>query len=69
MKFYDREKELELLSSIKERSATDAQMTVVIGRRRIMKTNLLKKAIENERAALYLFVTRKKEVLICDEFK
>lgn len=69
MKFYDREKELEFLSSIKERSATDAQMTVVIGRRRIMKTSLLKKAIENERTALYLFVTRKNEVLICDEFK
>ena len=69
MKFYDREKELELLSSIKKRSATEAQMTVVVGRRRIGKTSLLKKAIENEGTALYLFVTRKSEVLICDEFK
>jgi len=69
MKFYNREKELDLLSSIKERSATDAQMTVVVGRRRIGKTSLLKKAIENEDTALYLFVTRKSEVLICDEFK
>jgi AAA+ ATPase superfamily predicted ATPase len=69
MKFYNREKELELLSSIKDRSETNAQMTVVVGRRRIGKTSLLKKAIENEATALYLFVTRKNEVLICEEFK
>lgn len=69
MKFYNREKELELLNSIKERSATDAQMTVVVGRRRIGKTSLLKKAIENEDTALYLFVTRKSEILISEEFK
>ena len=69
MKFYDREKELQLLSSIKERSATNAQMTIVVGRRRIGKTSLLKKSIEYEVDALYLFVTRKSEILICDEFK
>lgn len=69
MKFYNREKELGLLSSIKERSATDAQMTVVVGRRRIGKTSLLKKAFENEETALYLFVTKKNEILICEEFK
>lgn len=69
MKFYNREKELDLLSSIKERSATEAQMTVVVGRRRIGKTSLLKKAIENEDTALYLFVTKKNEILICEEFK
>lgn len=69
MKFYDRERELELLSSIKERSETEAQMTVVAGRRRIGKTSLLKKAIEKESTALYLFVTRKNEILICGEFK
>jgi AAA+ ATPase superfamily predicted ATPase len=69
MKFYNREKELEFLTSIKERSAEEAQMTVVVGRRRIGKTSLLKKAVENEDTALYLFVTRKSEVLICEEFK
>ena len=69
MKFYNRENELELLNSIKIRSLTDAQMTVVVGRRRIGKTSLLKKSIENEGTALYLFVTRKNEILICDEFK
>ena len=69
MKFYDREKELELLKSIKEHSEAEARMTVVVGRRRIGKTSLLKKAVENEATALYLFVTRKSEVLICEEFK
>ena len=69
MKFYDREKELELLDSIKMRSATFAQMTILVGRRRIGKTSLLKKSIENEADAIYLFVTRKSEILICDEFK
>lgn len=69
MKFYDREKELELLKTIKEHSETEARMTVVVGRRRIGKTSLLKKAVENEETALYLFVTRKSEVLICEEFK
>lgn len=69
MKFFNRERELELLSSIKERSKVNAQMTVVVGRRRIGKTSLIKKAIECEDTALYLFVTRKNEILICEEFK
>lgn len=69
MKFYNRERELELLTSIRERSEEEAQMTVVLGRRRIGKTRLLKKVVENEETALYLFVTRKSEVLICEEFK
>lgn len=69
MKFYNREKELEFLTSIRERSVEEAQMTVVVGRRRIGKTRLLKKVVEKEDTALYLFVTRKSEVLICEEFK
>jgi len=69
MKFYNREKELDFLKSIKECSETEARMTIVVGRRRIGKTSLLKKAVEKEDSALYLFVTRKSEVLICEEFK
>jgi AAA+ ATPase superfamily predicted ATPase len=42
-------------------------MTVVIGRRRIGKTSLLKKDIEG-RLAVYLFVARKNEKLLCEEF-
>ncbi len=69
MKFYNREKELALLDSIKERSENNAQMTVIVGRRRIGKTSLIKKANEGDNTSLYLFVTRKNEVLICEEFK
>jgi len=65
MKFYNREKNLEFLTSIKERSETKAQMTVVVGCRHIGKTSILKKAVGNEDSALYLFVSRKSEILIC----
>lgn len=67
MKFYNRESELVLLSSIEDRSATEAQMTVVVGRRRIGKTSLLRKSIEN-RTSVYLFVAKKNEILLCKEF-
>lgn len=67
MKFYNREKELAQLQKIRERSAQSPQMTVVIGRRRIGKTSLLKKDIEG-RLAVYLFVARKSETLLCQEF-
>ena len=53
MKFYDREKELELIQNAKKQSLDNAQMTVVVGRRRSGKTTLLKKAIEKEPDALY----------------
>jgi uncharacterized protein len=67
MKFYNREKELTQLQKIRERSAQAAQMTVVIGRRRIGKTSLLKKDMEGH-LAVYLFVAKKSEALLCQEF-
>jgi hypothetical protein len=42
-------------------------MTVVIGRRRIGKTSLLKKGMEGQ-IAVYLFVSKKSETLLCQEF-
>lgn len=66
MKFY-REKELNLLQKIEERSKQSAQMTFVVGRRRIGKTSLLVKAAEG-RPMLYFFVSKKNEVLLCEEF-
>jgi len=41
MKFYDREQEMERLRQIRQQSLTNAQYTVVTGRRRIGKTQLL----------------------------
>ncbi|OOG76832.1 ATP-binding protein [Algoriphagus sp. A40] len=67
MRFYNREKELDQLKTIRERSAQSAQMTVVIGRRRIGKTSLLKKDMAGQ-LAVYLFVAKKSEALLCQEF-
>ena len=41
MKFYNRENELEKLSHIQATSHSHAQMTIITGRRRIGKTQLL----------------------------
>lgn len=67
MKFYNRNKELKLLIDIRERSMEAAQMTFVVGRRRIGKTSLLVKATE-ETECLYFFIAKKSEVLLCVEF-
>ena len=65
MKFYNREKELQNLSAIEEASKESSKMTVVVGRRRIGKTTLIKKAYSDR---VYLFVSKKNEALLCDEF-
>lgn len=67
MKFYNREQELRLLRDVEERSHQVAQMTFVVGRRRIGKTSLLVKAHEQS-TSLYFFVAKKNEVLLCEEF-
>lgn len=67
MKFYNREKELAQLDETEKLSHKQAQMTFVVGRRRIGKTSLLVKATENK-DVLYFFVAKKSEVLLCSEF-
>lgn len=67
MRFYNRENELALLNKIEKLSHSTAQMTFVVGRRRIGKTSLLLKATENENI-LYFFVAKKNEALLCAEF-
>jgi len=66
MKFYNREKELELLQKIENRSQKSAQMTFVVGRRRIGKTSLLIKATEQE-TCVYMFASKKNEALLVSE--
>ena len=68
MKFYNREKEIETLRHIQLKSAQHAQFTVLTGRRRIGKTQLLLKAFESE-TILYFFVARKSESLLCRDFQ
>lgn len=67
MKFYNREKELQLLQEIEVTAHDHSQMTVLVGRRRIGKTKLLLKAIEGK-PAVYLFVSRKSESILCSQF-
>ncbi|MDD3859320.1 MAG: ATP-binding protein [Bacteroidales bacterium] len=67
MKFYNREKELDLLKHIENKSSDVAQMSFVVGRRRVGKTSLLMKSAE-EYLSLYFFVSKKNEALLCSEF-
>jgi AAA+ ATPase superfamily predicted ATPase len=41
MQFHNRTKELEILRKPEEKAKTHAQMTIIVGRRRIGKTTLL----------------------------
>ena len=70
MRFYDRNSELEELRRISKLSFEDhSRMTVVTGRRRIGKTSLILKATTGEIPAVYLFVGRKNEALLCTEYQ
>jgi AAA+ ATPase superfamily predicted ATPase len=67
VKFYNRDKEVGTLRKIEKNSQSVAQMTMLLGRRRVGKTTLLKNAFAAN-TALYFFVAKKNEVLLCDEF-
>lgn len=67
MRFFDREQEFEKLRKIEELSHEIAQFTIITGRRRIGKTEMVKKYFEN-RTMLYFFVARKAEADLCDIF-
>ncbi len=67
MKFYNREKELELLKKIETLSHKSAQLTFLTGRRRVGKTTLLRECFKGK-AYLYFFIGKKNEILLCEEF-
>ncbi|GHT39467.1 ATPase [Bacteroidia bacterium] len=68
MKFYNRTQELAEMQRIRDLSFTDhSRMVVVTGRRRIGKTSLIMKSVEDT-PTVYLFVGRKKEATLCSEF-
>lgn len=67
MKFYNREQELKLLNYTREETNSGSKLTVITGRRRVGKTKLVLKSLENTNF-LYFFVARKSERLLCEEY-
>lgn len=66
MKFYGRENEVDELRKIRHLSKTGSRMTVLTGRRRIGKTELVDKALnDGEHPYLYLLITRRVEKELC----
>jgi uncharacterized protein len=67
VRFYNRNEELAILERMRTASMQGSKMTIVYGRRRIGKTSLTLKSAEGH-AQLYLFVSRKSEILLCQDF-
>lgn len=67
MKFYNRETELAELKKLTEQARETARMTVITGRRRVGKTMLALQFARRHRH-LYLFVSKKSEALLCEEY-
>ena len=68
MRFFDRDAEIEKLRGIRNRSHSCACFTVITGRRRIGKTELVKHAYSDS-PYLYLYVVRAAEADLCAGFQ
>ncbi|MDR1184337.1 MAG: AAA family ATPase [Coriobacteriales bacterium] len=72
MRFYGREKESEQLAQWDALTSESGQMTIVLGRRRVGKTTLIKRSLIQRSSTsslpLYFFVAKKSEALLCAEF-
>lgn len=68
MKFFDRDNEVRELRKIRKISHETARFTVLTGRRRVGKTELVKQAYSDE-PYIYFYVSRKTQVNLCEEFK
>ena len=66
MKFYNRENEKAQLYKVLQQSKKEAQMTVLMGRRRIGKTELSLQCGDEQ--VLYFFVGKKTEQLLCHDY-
>ena len=70
MRFYNRESEIQELHRIQKLAFdSHSRMTVITGRRRIGKTSLAVEATRGNHPTIYLFVGRKNEAALCDEFR
>lgn len=68
MKFYGREKEIAYLRDVRKKSEKTARFTVVTGRRRVGKTQLVQRAM-GDRPYLYFYIGRKSEKDLCSGFQ
>ena len=70
MRFYDRDKELNILNTNWNQTTERGRLTVVIGRRRIGKTTMLRKsAEEGNQPLLYLYVSKDNERVLTGKFQ
>ena len=70
MRFYDRDKELNILNTNWNQTAERGRLTVVIGRRRIGKTTMLRKSAEvGNQPLLYLYVSKDNERVLTGKFQ
>ncbi len=60
--------ELELLKQSEEQTQSSAVFTVLTGRRRVGKTSLINKALDESKIA-YLFVSKDSEAVLCQKFQ
>ena len=66
MKFFGREQEIKELQQIRKQSHETAKFTVITGRRRVGKTSLVKKALNDGKDPfVYLLITRQNERTLC----
>ncbi len=69
MEFFDRHNEIKTLKNIYNRTKSVSQLIVITGRRRIGKTRLVIKALSDTPNFVYLFVAKKHEALLCQDFQ
>ena len=68
MKFYGRNQEIIRLLQLDEQSCKTSVFTLLLGRRRTVKTTLVRHAF-HDKQLLYFFVSSKTEAMICKEFQ
>src|SRR5262249_15512614 len=68
MRFYNRQRELEHLRQIQARAARHGEFTLLRGRRRLGKTELVREFLKEHPRGLYFFVSRKRSSDLLAEF-
>ncbi len=69
MRFYDRERELARLREIASLSRRSSHLVVITGRRRVGKTELIRRFAGEGKGVLYFFVSKKKPHILLEEYR